>query len=422
LPEIDHEKPLRESKNSLRGYFALPPDKSTFEFQMIFIRRRMTMRRFILSALLVTAVFLEVNTVSSAAPFAYISTLNNSVLKIDTATNTLAATVTAGTYPYGIAVSPYGTRVYVTNLTSATVSVIDTITNTLATTVVVGQSPRGVAISPDGATVYVANNYSGANGNSLMVIDTTTNKVKATVGMIQPVGVVVSPNGKKVYVTRDQELSIANDYVLVVDTATNTLAGSIEVGRHPAGIAIAPDGVRVYVVNNWSNTVSVINTATNTVTATVPVGSYPLGVAVSPDGTNVYVTNSIGNTVSVINTATNTLTATVNVGSFPFGVAITPDGRKVFVANRDSSNVSVITTGANIVSATLPVGSKPFAFGQFIIPVDTTVTLVDAILALQIITGTTPYSEINTSVEVNGDGKIGMEEVIYILQKVAGAR
>ena len=92
---------------------------------------------------------------------------------------------------------------------------------------------------------------------------------------------------------------------------------------------------------NGSNTVSVIDTATNTVTATVNVGSDPVGVAVNPDGTKVYVTNSDGNNVSVIDTATNTVTATVNVGNGPFGVAVNPDGTKVYVANFAQQQLSL---------------------------------------------------------------------------------
>jgi YVTN family beta-propeller protein len=66
-----------------------------------------------------------------------------------------------------------------------------------------------------------------------------------------------------------------------------------------------------------SNTVSVIDTTTNTVIDTVNVGTKPYGVAVTPDGTEVYVANDKENTVSVIDTDTNTVTATVSVGNLP---------------------------------------------------------------------------------------------------------
>ena len=42
------------------------------------------------------------------------------------------------------------------------------------------------------------------------------------------------------------------------------------------------------------NTVSVINTATNTVSATITVGTNPNGISVSPDGSKVYVANENG--------------------------------------------------------------------------------------------------------------------------------
>jgi len=48
--------------------------------------------------------------------------------------------------------------------------------------------------------------------------------------------------------------------------------------------------------------------------------------------------------------------------------------------------------------------------------------LLDAILAIRICIGTTTAEEVNTDTDVDGDGKIGMAEVIYILQKVAGLR
>jgi YVTN family beta-propeller protein len=67
-------------------------------------------------------------------------TINNSgsVSVIDTATNTVPATVSVGSSPQGVAVNPAGTRVYVANAGSNSVSVIDTATNTVVATVSVG--------------------------------------------------------------------------------------------------------------------------------------------------------------------------------------------------------------------------------------------------------------------------------------------
>jgi|LGVF01.1.fsa_nt_gb hypothetical protein len=54
------------------------------------------------------------------------------------------------------------------------------------------------------------------------------------------------------------------------------------------------------------------------------------------------------------------------------------------------------------------------------------ISLVDAILALQVLAGMNPASIVSNysscGADVNGDGNIGLEEVVYILQKVSGYR
>ena len=67
----------------------------------------------------------------------------------------------------------------------------------------------------------------------------------------------------------------AATHVSVIDTATNTVKSTVNVGNWPYGVAVTPDGKKVYVTNDHDNTVSVIDTATNKVTATVPVGEHP---------------------------------------------------------------------------------------------------------------------------------------------------
>src|ERR1044071_1869531 len=69
---------------------------------------------------------------------------------------------------------------YVANENSTTVSVIDTATNTITATIPVGSNPASVALTPDRPFLYVAN----AGSNSVSVVDTATNTVTATV----PVG------------------------------------------------------------------------------------------------------------------------------------------------------------------------------------------------------------------------------------------
>jgi hypothetical protein len=53
---------------------------------------------------------------------------------------------------------------------------------------------------------------------------------------------------------------------------------------------------------------------------------------------------------------------------------------------------------------------------------DGVVDLTDAVLCLQIMTGQAPGGEVRADADVNGDGKIGPAELLYILQSVAALR
>jgi YVTN family beta-propeller protein len=283
-------------------------------------------------------------------PFAYVTDFGGAVSVIDTATNTVVATLPVAGNPAGIAITPDGAFAYIGNLGNNTVSVIATATNTVVANVTVGTHPLGVAITPDGAFAYVANRDS----NNVSVIATATKTVIATVTVgVNPIGVAVTGNGAFVYVANS-----VSGTVSVVATATNTVVSTVTVGGFPTGVAITPDGAFAYV--GKGDTVAVIATATNTVAATVTAGTGPAGVAITPDGAFAYVTNNSSNDVSVIATATNTVVATVGVGAGarPLGIAITPSGAFAYVANT-FDGVSVIATATNTLVATLSAGAGP---------------------------------------------------------------
>jgi len=66
--------------------------------------------------------------------------------------------------------------------------------------------------------------------------------------------------------------------VFTIDTATNKVIGSVEVGQRPWGIALSPDGKTLYSANGPSNDVSVVDLATNAVVKTIKAGTSPWGV------------------------------------------------------------------------------------------------------------------------------------------------
>ena len=126
--------------------------------------------------------------------FVYVTCLSFStgskLAVIDAATNTVAAIVPLpATFAPGVAITPDGAFAYVANNGGgvccgggpgpSSVSVIDTASNTEIANVPVG-SPNGIAVTPDGAFVYVTN----LSNNSVSIMRTATNTVVAAV----PVG------------------------------------------------------------------------------------------------------------------------------------------------------------------------------------------------------------------------------------------
>ena len=332
-----------------------------------------------LTALLALA---EPAAAATAVQNAYIANyLDNSVSVIDTATNTVTATIAMpGTSPEGVAVTPDGSKVLVGLRTGnssegnfGSIAVIDTASNTVTAQIGAAISPAGIVVSPDGKTAYFVNNNNNPSPD-LWVLDLTTNTVTNKILVnVWPFTLAITPDGKKLYV-------VSSDFspaVQVVDLTTNTPTASISVGNFPEGVGITPDGSQVYVANYDDNTVSVIATATNTVTGTVPVGSAPFLLTVTPGGGAVWVANSGDTTISVIDTATNKVTATIPGGSVPGGIGFTPDGKTAYVADFGTSTtaqnlVSVIDVATQAITGTIEVGKGPSPIGNFIGPAPAT--------------------------------------------------
>jgi YVTN family beta-propeller protein len=159
--------------------------------------------------------------------------------------------------PNGVAFLPDGKKAYVANTLAGTVSVIPT---NLATPnaapaisqaskhIPVGIEPYGLALTPNGSKLYVTNSRS----NSISVIDTATDTVIKTINAVgfEPRGIAITNNGdgtdtdETIYVTQFLSLPIAGKadgrddakagHVTVLSTNTDAVVSDI-------GIAPIPD-------------------------------------------------------------------------------------------------------------------------------------------------------------------------------------
>src|SRR5215469_9960765 len=84
---------------------------------------------------------------SSRAQNAYVA--NETTLSvIDTTTDVVIATIPVSLLPFGVAVTPDGSKVYITLQVFNALSVINTATNTVSATITVGLLPNGISIQP----------------------------------------------------------------------------------------------------------------------------------------------------------------------------------------------------------------------------------------------------------------------------------
>lgn len=218
-------------------------------------------------------------------------------------------------------------------------------------TIPVGTGPEGVAVSPDGRKAYVANKASG----TVSMVNTATNQVIGTANLGVPVqGLAVNPDNRRLYIVAG---NAGSGLVSVRDSANLTEVDTIPLSArggtrpNPQGIAVSPDGLLLYLSDNQDDgAITILDIATKSTVNTIAMGpgTMPLGVAPHPDGQQAYfvfagLTGQIGQ-VAVYDLSSNSITNTFNVGSRPVGIAVTPDGGKVYVSNELDNSVTVLNT------------------------------------------------------------------------------
>jgi phospholipase C len=309
---------------------------------------------------------------SPGTAFAYVpGVCGGNVAIFNTATMELSSAVAGGTTnPFGVAATPDGSEVWVTESGTNTVSVIPTggsAPNKIASTIVVGVYPHGIAITPDGKMAYVANtgpNTGRGGSETVSVIDVATQKVTGTINVGEaPMTVTISADGSLVFVT-------CADGVYVIRSADGHVSRVRARLRNPHGVAVSPDGAHAYVTDPDHDAVLVIDTARLQPASRIPVGRTPWHVVFGPGGRTAYVTNANDNTVSAIDTARRRVIATIPLGAgtttdaettftqlnqIPTALGLSPDG-KIWVTCNASSSVVVIDPAANTVVKSIDIG------------------------------------------------------------------
>lgn len=228
--------------------------------------------------------------------------------------------------------SPHYGRVYVAGSVADTISVIDlayTVTNEIAA----GPRPVDVAFNPVNENLYVAN----LAGDSVTVIDTTTETVSATLSVGSgPLAVGINPVNGDIYVANSGDNSVT-----VFDQGDNLITTIAGVGNRPISITYNPANDLMYVVGNDSNQVIPIDPALYTTLPPIGVGNSPGEIVFNTNNDFLYVGNAGDDTYTVI-APDNTIRATLSLGNVSFGLAINQAENVLFASDTQNNTVNVI--------------------------------------------------------------------------------
>jgi DNA-binding beta-propeller fold protein YncE len=245
-------------------------------------------------------------------------------------------------------------------------------------TLTLGTSPAGLAISPDGKLALVANRGDGTisvlsiKGNAVMVTDTVT--VGTAADSVS--AVAIAPDGKRALAVKSAANKVA--VLAIADgKVTYNKDGDLPGNNYPYNVGITPNGKIALVANTGNggssdgnvDTVSVIDLEANPIRVIdhVTVGDSPEGLVISPKGDLAVTVEARGSnrpkstwyyhpggaiTVLKIDGKQVTRSGEATVGALPEGAVFSADGGYLYVGNFIDSDLSLFQVSGDRVTDT----------------------------------------------------------------------
>jgi YVTN family beta-propeller protein len=219
----------------------------------------------------------------------------------------------------------------------------------LGASIGVGLAPAHVALSPDGKTAYTADQF----GSTMSVVDLQDRRTVASVPLLDGgFNLLVHPLGSPIYVTT------ANGTLNVIDANARQVVAKIPVGAAANGLALDTIAGKLYVSSIATNRITVVNTGTNAVIKSYEVGGKPQRIALSPDRQLLYIASeAAGFEVLHLDNGVRNIAANVSPGAV--GLALSPDGKRVFLTNPPEGTLYIIDPETRTVIDTLSGLSRP---------------------------------------------------------------
>jgi YVTN family beta-propeller protein len=281
---------------------------------------------------------------------AYIGLFGDAAIGVLDTENKRILTTVPVTAPDGIAITPDGMKVFVSSSDSGSVKVLDTATDTIAASIDVGAKPAGLTITPDGALVVAA--VGGAD--EAVIIDVSRNAVARHVAVGQAHSSCVTSDGHYAYVGSQVTGSPA---IVKVDLDADTPTQVLAVDKSPRALACEAD--RIYFTVVGLDAVEVLDPRTGQLGTPIPSGGSPHDVrAAQPGQTELAVSQTAGD-LEFIDVPSAALVAHVPTGKLAHWIAVTTDRAAAYVTNEGDNTVAVVDLEKRVVTDTIDVGKAP---------------------------------------------------------------
>ncbi len=281
--------------------------------------------------------------------------------------------VSVGTFPLGLAVSPDGRFVAVSNNGAEDIFTpglpstlyqsiyVYSVTEKIITAILPEPSLYiGVAFSPDGRFLYAA----GGGGNAIMQYSVDSGFAPSAIWTVYgyPTGIFASET--RVYVTLQHEHTL-----LTLDASTGEIIQEAPTGPYPYDVVVDENAGYAYVSNWGADYISIINLTDSASSLTVTVGKNPEGLALSPSGDVLYVACSDEDALAAVSVPEGVLLHKIPLiaspypGAVPSDVAVTPDGKYVLVTLSGDNAAAVVATDTMTVEGYIPTAYYPSSIG-----------------------------------------------------------
>lgn len=198
---------------------------------------------------------------------AYLLGVSNEIIVVDMTKGEIVGRIPFADQPIrdgrGLALTPDGTKLFVSDYHSMMVAVIDTVTLTVTARIPVDNPPSEIKVSSDGKRVYVLER-SGGTFLSIFDADTYALLDRFSWSVSHPIDFELSQDERTIYFA-----DFDPNFLMVYNLQEDKIVNIIKTGLDPFNMVSTLDKRYIYITNFTSDSISIFDTQINQIVDTI---------------------------------------------------------------------------------------------------------------------------------------------------------